>query len=80
MRPLLLLLESLSYRGVGNVDLIVDRAGGGKLFPGVGCVQVPPDVCERLRDSEVSVFQAHHLEREGKRSSLRGTVSKASCG
>lgn len=51
-----LLLESFSYRGIGNVDLLVDRAGGGELLPGVRCLQVPPEVSQRLGDAEVSVF------------------------
>lgn len=56
MHPVVLLLESFSDRGVGDVDLLVDRAGGGKLVSGVRSVQVPPEVRQRLRDAEVSVF------------------------
>lgn len=56
LNPVRLLLESFSHRGVGDVDLLVDRAGGGKLLPGVRGVQVPPQVRQRLRDAEVSVF------------------------
>lgn len=48
------------------MDLLVDRAGGGKLLPGVRSVQVPPEMCKRLRDAEVSVFQTHHLEKKTK--------------
>lgn len=58
----LLLLESFSYRGVGHVDLLVNWAGGSELLPGVGGVQVPPQVRQRVRDAEISVFQTHHLQ------------------
>lgn len=56
MYPVGLLLESFSYQGVGDVDLVVNGAGGGKFLPGVRCVQVPPEVCQRLRNAEASVF------------------------
>ena len=42
--PAVLLLESFGYRGVGDVDLVIDRTGGGKLLPGVRRIQVPPQV------------------------------------
>lgn len=71
-----LLLESFSYRRICDVDLLVDRAGGGKLLPGVCSVQVPPEICKRLRDAEVSVFQTHHLEGKNKKS-LRNTINKS---
>lgn len=56
------LLEGLSYRGIGAVDLLIYRAGGGKLVLGVRRVQVPPQVCQRVGDAEVPVFQTHHLK------------------
>lgn len=51
-----LLLERFGHQGVGNVDLLVVRAGGGKLLPGVRCVQVPPEVRQRLGDVELAVL------------------------
>lgn len=51
-----LLLESFGHRGVGDVDLLVVGAGGGKLLPGVRRVQVPPEVRQRLGDDEFAVL------------------------
>lgn len=39
------LLERFSNGRVGDVDLLVHRAGGGELLPGIRGVQVPPKVC-----------------------------------
>lgn len=50
------LLERFGHGGVGDVDLLVDGAGGGELLPGVRCVQVPPEVGERLGEAEVAVL------------------------
>lgn len=51
-----LLLERFGHRGVGDVDLLVVGAGGGKLLPGVRRVQVPPEVGQRLGDGEFAVL------------------------
>lgn len=51
-----LLLERFGHRGVGDVDLLVVGAGGGKLLPGVRCVQVPPQVRQGLGDAEFAVL------------------------
>lgn len=51
-----LLLERFGHRGVGDVDLLVVGASGGKLLPGVRRVQVPPEVRQRLGDGEFAVL------------------------
>lgn len=56
MQASALLLERFGHRGVGDVDLLVVGASGGKLLPGVRRVQVPPEVRQRLGDGEFAVL------------------------